>query len=204
MSILPPFYVISDTHFFHNNIVKFCDRHEQIDRLLERDPSYYERLGAKVVDHNVYMVDRWNEVVGHDDIVLHLGDVALWRGDGIARYQASIQPRLNGKKYLIPGNHDRDDIDWMALGFEEVLKPFFINYKGYEVSFDHYPLPAGVLHPERKQVHIHGHIHNNGYPKFGAVGQDVGRTSPMQVNVSVEEIDYTPQSLDSLLRPYVG
>jgi calcineurin-like phosphoesterase family protein len=194
--LTPPFYVISDTHFFHDNIVKFCNRDEQI-----------AKLNGEPMDHNAYMVEAWNRVVRPEDTVLHLGDVVLWRKGGDVKYASTIMPKLNGTKYLILGNHDNPNLDWEAMGFT-VIEPFTIPYKGIEVNFQHYPLDPGVLHPGARPriVNVHGHIHNNGYPIVpGQGGWQYGTTedSPMQLNVSVEVVDYEPQSIESLLRPYL-
>ena len=53
-------FIISDTHFNHQNIIKYCDR-----------PFKDETHMNKVLIHN------WNRVVGKNDVVIHLGDVAL-------------------------------------------------------------------------------------------------------------------------------
>lgn len=213
----PPFYVISDTHFFHDNIVKFCGRDKQLEWLIGPDE-------AERIDHNEYMVQKWNEVVQPGDPVLHLGDVGFgknpWQTEQMVK-------RLNGDKYLLYGNHDkpirknpsknpsknpdhvdgqrsqdsRGRFDYEAMGFT-VLEPFEIQYRDWAVSFNHYPEDPGVLSRAGKHIRVHGHIHNNGYPSQpGEGGWRFGTTttSPCQINVSVEEIDYTPQSITKLL-----
>jgi calcineurin-like phosphoesterase family protein len=190
-----PFFVISDTHFFHENIVKFCGRDGQILKLLGPKPD------TKLIDHNEYMVKQWNSVVGPEDVILHLGDVFMSYRSSDARYMAEIMPRLNGKKYLIMGNHDSSRIDYSALGYE-VIKPFEMEYRGWKVSFDHYPMDPGVLGPKGTHLRVHGHIHNNGYPKVkGEHGYRYGVTdsSTHHINVSVEVIDYAPQRITKLL-----
>lgn len=79
-------YFVSDTHFFHANILKYCNR-----------PF------ANVDEMNRVMVENWNRVVGKNDIVYHLGDFAF------ADHQktCSILDKLNGSITLILGNHDR-------------------------------------------------------------------------------------------------
>lgn len=76
-------FVTSDHHFFHGNIIKYCNR---------PFASYQEM--------NDYMIEKWNEVVQEGDIVLHLGDFAF-RGKANL-----IRPQLNGKIILVRGNHD--------------------------------------------------------------------------------------------------
>jgi calcineurin-like phosphoesterase family protein len=76
-------FITSDHHFFHNNIIKYCNRPF-------RD---YEEM-------NEFMIKKWNEVVREGDIVIHLGDFAF-------RNKAYlILPRLNGMVVLVRGNHD--------------------------------------------------------------------------------------------------
>lgn len=76
------FWLISDTHFGHDNIVKYCFR-----------PGYPNRL----YDHNNFMRKHWIDLISDKDIILHLGDVFLG-GDW--------HRGLPGEKYLIRGNHD--------------------------------------------------------------------------------------------------
>lgn len=75
----------SDLHFGHRNIIKFCNRPwetvEEMDKAL---------------------IENWNSVVGKNDIVFDLGDFAFapnWRWK-------EIISQLNGKHYLILGNHE--------------------------------------------------------------------------------------------------
>ena len=50
-------YVIADTHFYHNNIIKYCNRpFEDVEKM------------------NELIINKWNSVVSNEDIVLHLGD----------------------------------------------------------------------------------------------------------------------------------
>ena len=49
------FFVIGDTHFLHENIIKYCNR-----------PT----------DFNKLIIKNWNKVVKAEDVVIHLGDVA--------------------------------------------------------------------------------------------------------------------------------
>src|ERR1700744_1409385 len=85
MATSPVIYFTSDTHFGHENIIRYSNR------------------PFKDVEHmNEELVRRWNSRVGHTDIVYHLGDVALMKGAD----PDSILIRLNGIIHLCPGNHD--------------------------------------------------------------------------------------------------
>ena len=78
-------YFTSDTHFNHANIIGFCNRPFK-----------------NVEEMNETLITNWNRVVGVDDIVFHLGDFCL---GGSAEW-TNVLNRLNGKIYLIVGNHD--------------------------------------------------------------------------------------------------
>ena len=78
-------YVTSDTHFNHENIIKYCKRP-------------YENANKR----NESLIKNWNKVVKKEDDIFHLGDF----GFGTKEELKSIFNRLNGKKYLIMGNHD--------------------------------------------------------------------------------------------------
>jgi len=77
-------YLISDTHFNHANIIKYCDRPF-------RD----------VEEMNQTLVENWNKTVNEDDTVFFLGDLAF-RSDPLAWLEL-----LNGKIVFIGGQHDR-------------------------------------------------------------------------------------------------
>jgi calcineurin-like phosphoesterase family protein len=134
-----PFFVTSDSHWFHERIVEFAGR-----------PYDHERM----------MITRWTRTVGPSDTVLHLGDLFFGGPAGYERFKEELTPVLTGKKYLILGNHDRRKWDYEALGFT-VLKPFSMPYRGYTVHFGHYPsFPKGY-----QEIQVHGHIHRNGYAR---------------------------------------
>ena len=77
-------FFTSDTHFNHANIISFCNRpFKDVEQM------------------NEVMIANWNHVIGKDDSVFHLGDFCL----GGAAEWTKILDRLNGKIYLIMGNH---------------------------------------------------------------------------------------------------
>lgn len=82
-------YFTSDTHFNHTNILRYC-----------------QRPFRNVDDMNEQMIANWNETVSEDDVIFHLGDFCL----GGAAEWTRILDRLNGKIYLIMGNHDLKNI----------------------------------------------------------------------------------------------
>lgn len=152
---LRPDFIISDSHWFHDNIVKYQDR-----------PA----------DHDWVMLKRWRTTVKDTHSVLHLGDLFLGRNKGLERFKYEIVPKLTGTRYLILGNHDRRDINYEELGFT-VLEPYSIEHEGFEVSFAHYPR---FIHDAMKRIHFHGHIHASPYS-----GGELTRPNNVNVSVEV-------------------
>jgi len=77
-------YFTSDHHFDHNNVIKYCDR------------PY-----VSVQEMNEMLIKNWNDTVKPEDEVYYLGDFSL-----SFKPVLEVTHRLNGKKYLVPGNHD--------------------------------------------------------------------------------------------------
>lgn len=193
-------WVVSDTHFGHNNIVGFCFRPE---------------------DHEQVMIAQWRKEVPDDATVIHLGDVT-YRNN--AFFKHVIAPELTGsRKLLIIGNHDKSPYKFYRdCGFSPA-RPFMIRYggwvdlsfsgngeptpmagdrPGYVVSFSHYAWGDDALDEQgpmpRFHVRVHGHIHNSGYSREAFVPflKD-------HINISVEQMRYTPVNLKLLLDGYL-
>lgn len=126
-------YVIADTHFNHENIIKYCNRPFK---------------NAK--EMNEYIVKKWNSVVGEKDTVYHLGDL----GFGSDEEMQELLNRLNGDKILIKGNHDlrRSNNGWLRVGFSGVYnKLVIIN----DLVLSHYPIEV-----DEGYINVFGHIHD--------------------------------------------
>ena len=170
-------FVISDTHFFHDNIIKYAGRPQ---------------------NHVELMIKEWQDTVRPDQTVLHLGDVLMGKPD-----LWPLIDELPGKvDVLVSGNHDEPyKRKWLEENWGwTFVKDFQMRYRGWEVYFSHYPLwvdamggPIGrlMLDPNWKNVNIHGHIHEKQAP------------SPFHINVSVEWIEYRPTPLQALLDNYI-
>lgn len=132
-------YLISDTHLGdnENGIIKF-----------ERRPftSRNDMIEKFIIN--------WNSVVKVDDKVYHLGDVFWGMSD---EERKSIISRLNGEKYLVMGNHDRDKSTeyWRSLGFKEAYDlPVILNNF---IILSH----ESLYMVDGPYVNIFGHVHGN-------------------------------------------
>jgi len=172
--------LISDTHFYHDNIINYCDRPFN---------NTYEM--------NEYIIKKWNEVVKEDDLIVHLGDFAIgWDKSYKTKKDSykSIMDRLNGKKVLIKGNHDKESNQfYLDIGFEKVLDNMILTINNKKILFTHYPLEIKKQNSKELNEYIsrlkendydlvlHGHTHNRVV------------NLPNHKNFSVELHDYTPQ-----------
>lgn len=129
-------FVISDTHFGHEAIIRYCNR--PFTSVEEMDQT---------------MIKRWNETVSNSDIVIHLGDFALYGKDRIKE----IVKQLNGKKILIMGNHDNySEQFYRDVGFHTVSR-FPIIYDNFYMM-SHAPLQ---LTETTCYFNCYGHVHND-------------------------------------------
>lgn len=142
MVVDPKTWIISDTHFGHKNIIKYCKRPPNHDTLMRRN---------------------WKKYVKPDDVILHLGDVTVWYGNHYT--WANEVNKLPGIKYMIRGNHDEQwtNEEWYERAGMIVIPPFQQN----KIFFSHESLmPSGTW-----DVNVHGHSHNHepyrAYMKFG-------------------------------------
>ena len=171
----------SDTHFGHNNIMKFC-----------------QRPWKTVEEMDNALIQNWNSVVGENDIVFHLGDFAFapnWRWK-------ELLGKLNGRIYLIIGNHDvsRWPGDKVMELFERVENQMLLKIDGYKVYLNHFPFLcyAGTYrNPKIASMQLFGHVHMHD----NSVGKDDERLQclfPYQYDVGVDNNNYTPISWEEV------
>jgi calcineurin-like phosphoesterase family protein len=158
-------FFTSDTHFGDPRVLR-------IDR----------RPFATIPEHDEGLIARWNEAVGPDDEVWHLGDFALHvRPQRIGE----LLSRLNGVKRLIRGNNDGPDT-LRAEGWASVEAYAEIALEGTHLVLCHYAFRTWNR-MGRGVVNLHGHSH--------------GRLKPMtrQFDVGVDAFDFRPVTLATIL-----
>ena len=187
----------ADLHFGHERIIELS--HRPFATVQEMDDA---------------LVYRWNERVTPTDEVFVLGDVVIPE-----RALVNVS-RLNGRKILVPGNHD--GCHWMhrrhmrarrlylEAGFSVILDDgraheHYLSYRHdrvAEVNLSHFPYRGGGDHTFVERYGewrledtgvplLCGHVHDAWKVKAGPAG------SPM-VNVGVDVWDFAPVDSETL------
>lgn len=85
---------------------------------------------------NETIITNWNNVVGPDDVIFHLGDFCL----GGAEEWNKFLDRLNGRIYLVLGNHDLKNIRQGFINrFEHVAMSMCIQVGKKKIYLNHFP-----------------------------------------------------------------
>lgn len=169
-------FVTSDTHFFHDSLLGMND--------------FAPRPFKDVAEMNQTIIDHWNEKVGDNDTVYHLGDIALYFVKPQRQaYQVvfEILDQLHGHLVLIKGNHDsRALFKYLeSKNYEFGGQPKFsfhdvgvlLKYDHRQYYLTHYPMMLGIA---PQIINLHGHIHHYAVPVKENI--NVGVDSP--------ELDY--------------
>lgn len=190
-------YYIADPHFFHAALNTKMDR---------RGFENAEQM-------NQYMLDKWNQKVRKNDEVIILGDLS-W---GKAEETNELIEKLNGRLYLIQGNHDR------FLKNNNFNVNRFVWIKQYEELQDnkrkvilcHYPIMCynGQYRVDEngnpKVYMLYGHVHDTQDQRllehFQEITRNTDTVSPdgvtrripsNMINCFCMYSDYTPLTLD--------
>jgi calcineurin-like phosphoesterase family protein len=175
----------SDWHLNHRNIIEYCNRPFE-----------------DVVQMNLELIDRFNAAVKPGDLVYDLGDFSM--NDKVVPW---AMKRLNGKRVLIPGNHDRcyrkhrgfaswsrQYVEW---GFAEVRQAHELEIDGKSVRLDHMPYSDDLGRHEKYAEYrpkddgrwlLCGHVH-------GAWAE-----RERMVNVGVDVRGYKPIHIDEVAK----
>ncbi|WP_181700372.1 metallophosphoesterase family protein [Chthonobacter albigriseus] len=158
-------YFTSDTHFGDPRVLR-------IDR----------RPFPDLASHDAALIEAWNETVGPDDEVWHLGDFCLAKP---AERASTLLSRLNGRKHLIIGNNDGpstlENPAWASVGHYRELE-----LDGTHLVLCHYPFRTWN-HMGKGWIDLHGHSHGKLKPM------------PRQFDVGVDVFGFRPVPLPAIL-----
>ena len=181
-------FFTSDTHYSHSNICRATTRWTDADSVT-RDFKSLEHM-------NDTLVNNINEVVGQDDILIHLGD---WSFGGFEMIEEFRNRIFCKNVHLVFGNHDhhirrnKGDVQELFSSTQDYLHLDLRIPKGKEVDkltlvCMHFPIASwdgmndGV-------PHLHGHVHLPRHQRIG-LGKvmDVGVDGNDLYPISIQEI----------------
>ena len=163
-------YFTSDLHLGHRGIITMQNRPfqtlEQMDRTLLKN---------------------FNDMVQKNDTVYILGDLCHHMGVEQAN---DIIRKMNGKKYLVIGNHDKK---YDPSLFVEMKDFMTVSLQGTYFALMHYPM---LSWPKKNSgsIQLHGHIHAD--RDYNLKNREEGI---FRYDVGVDANDYYPVSLQTIL-----
>jgi len=129
-------FFTSDTHFGHQNIIKYANR-----------PF------SSVKEMDEVLIAKWNNKVKSTDTVYFLGDFCFKRcaeaPDGFPFEY--YRTKLNGSIVFIQGNHDKSN------GFRPILQAGVIEFGGHHIYLVHKPEHMNTTYPLGFVGHVHDH-----------------------------------------------
>ena len=163
-------YFTSDLHFGHRAILKM-----------------QSRPFTDVWEMNRVMLANFNSVVHKDDTVYILGDICHHMKVAEAN---GIISRMNGKKYLLIGNHDKK---YDPELFEDMRDFMQVSLNGEMFSLMHYPM---LSWPKKSHgsYHLHGHSHSP--MEYNEANREAGER---RYDVGVDAHNFFPVSVDQIL-----
>ena len=163
-------YFTSDLHLGHESVIRmqnrpFCSTEEM----------------------NEVLIANYNSIVHKNDTVYILGDISHRIG---VTYANELISRLNGKKYLIKGNHDKKFDETL---FEEIRDFMTVSINGHHIALMHYPMLSWPR-SHHGSIMLHGHIHSDGTYNLenrenGILRYDVGVDANHYAPVSMKQIE---------------
>jgi calcineurin-like phosphoesterase family protein len=164
-------WITSDTHFSHKNICRgttvWRTESGEVPISQTRDFITVEKMNSSIVN-NI------NEVVGQDDMLVHLGD---WSFGGFEQIREFWDRLVCKNIHLVLGNHDHhieNNREGSQGLFKSVSHYNTLEMGQFKFRLMHYPISSwdGL---NKGVMHLHGHCHLSTHMRFGK-GQrmDVG------------------------------
>lgn len=184
-------WIGSDYHLNHLNILKYCSH-----RSSETHDPATDHTWDDVAEMNERIIANHNSLVAPTDDVYFLGDICMGK---IIEAPALIR-RLNGRKFLVKGNHDKTlhkliqkdpELSDLFVWIKDVHEMGY-SHNGKKVSmfmshFPHYAWP----NMSQGVQHFHGHLHGSFCGVEGRifdVGIDTNNLFPYKMDAVVEKM----------------
>lgn len=185
------YWFTADLHLDHSNIIRYCERPQYHvgDYYMSREKKIRWVSESIKLDRlkemNEMLVENHNSVVKPSDIVFDLGDLFF----GLKALEKWV-PKLNGRRYLILGNHDdvyRKKL-WKSGQFEVVDYFYKLKLNKFKFLLSHRPFARWESNSHT--FHLHGHCHGTYKPDYGKI---------LDVGIDAQG-EYRPWHLDEVLQ----
>ena len=184
------YYFISDTHFGHSNILRYCKRpfikEEDLDNKGNWKSESIANLRCEEMDKT--LIKNWNEKVKENDIVFFLGDFCLGKSSEAPNSKGFdyYRNQLNGQIIFFKGNHDGNN------KCKSIIESIVIQHGGKRIYLTHNPKFA----KEDFHWNFCGHTHGN----QGAF-RKLGKKSII-VDLSVDCWNFRPVDVNEINQAY--
>jgi len=159
----------ADEHYGHENIIRYCSR-----------PF------SNIEEMDSIIIQRHNETVGKNDIVIHAGDFTLKKGDEAQYY---IE-QLKGNHIFLRGSHDY----WLT---ENVPAIWEKTIEGHRIVVLHYAMRVWACsHYNSWQLYGHSHGMLEPIGKQWDIGVDNNDFYPVSFGQIKEIMKERPDNLD--------
>jgi calcineurin-like phosphoesterase family protein len=167
------YYFISDTHFGHENIIKYCKRPFK---------------NAKEMDETI--IKNWNSKVTDKDIVFFLGDFCLTKSSEAPNSRKDAfeyyRNQLKGDIIFFKGNHDGNN------KCKSIIESIVIQHGGKRIYLTHDPKWA----KDDFYWNFCGHTHGN-----QGTFRRLGKKATI-IDLSVDCWNYTPVNINEINQTY--
>ena len=182
----------SDLHFNHKKVAELRQEALNLDSFATPD---------LITQHSLAIVENWNTTVNPDDVVWVLGDIGLGRPSKFL----PVVDALNGRKFLITGNHDkvwaahsdarRHFAEWSEV-FDYIAPFAKLKLDGRQVLLSHFPYEGDHTSEDRAKEFrlqdtgkwiIHGHVHSE-WKRWGR-----------QINAGLDVWNYAPITSQTIM-----
>lgn len=182
-------WLSSDLHFGH-----------------DREFIYKPRGFNSVDEMNEAIVERFNKLVRPGDDLYLLGDLCLGDPEKAMEYLN----KLNGRKYIIYGNHDTDrrkSMFWKLDNVANCADALSFKYGKYHFYLSHYPTITGNLQNEnlaKMMLNLYGHTHQTSnffhdLPYCYHVGVDSHGCYPVDLDMIIRDMEAKIEECKNIL-----
>jgi calcineurin-like phosphoesterase family protein len=186
------YYFISDTHFGHSNILRYCKRpflkEGDLDSKGNWVSQYIATQRTKEMDDTI--IRNWNSKVTDEDIVFFLGDFCLSKSSEAPNSRKDAfdyyRNQLKGDIIFFKGNHDGNN------KCKSIIESIVIQHGGKRIYLTHNPKFA----KDDFEWNFCGHTHGN-----QGTFKKLGKKSTI-IDLSVDCWNFMPVDINEINQAY--